>query len=361
MKIKKNHKSYNNIFNSKLLQLINLLNYKLKQLNYYSAINLELEGFYELDTMIKPANLYNSFNDKLTKLGIKAKLKSEFWQNQWEYESNFNISNINKIITDYENFLANIDKIFAPAQPIIKPVIYNWQQLKFNLHKNYPRPIHVPNAIQLNISLWQNGKNLCAQENYLNFLQNLLIDNSINNLVFFLPNQAALDRLLIKEQYNLQDKLMSPDDISGGNQGSIAAYLKLNKKNKPNNMPINLENITYQIAPNQANWQKNARIEFRLASSSYDYNLNLHISFILIIILESIIRYDKNRLYSCNEKKYALPKKFSDINDDNIIARYKKANFFAQKNEFFMQNLADADEIIAIMNLIKNDLASIII
>ncbi len=105
------------------------------------------------------------------------KLK-EFWQQQWEYETNFGIGNLNKIIADYDNFINNLDVIFAPHKVNLKPVIYNWQENKAG------KKIHVPNAIQLNISLWQDGFNLFAQKNYALNVQNIMLANTVHNLIF---------------------------------------------------------------------------------------------------------------------------------------------------------------------------------
>ena len=118
----------------------------------------------------------------------------------------------------------------------------------------------MPNAIQLNISLWKEGLNMLANKNFAFFLQNSLIKNSINNLIFFVPNQESLDRLFLKEDYGLQEKLMSPHDISGGNKGSIACYLEKNKKDLPNNLDINFDNLSYKVLDHQYDWQKNSRI-----------------------------------------------------------------------------------------------------
>ncbi len=61
-----------------------------------SSINIELEGVY-LDNKdlskndFDKNNFYEKANSNLKKLEIKGKLKPEFWKNQWEYESDFQI------------------------------------------------------------------------------------------------------------------------------------------------------------------------------------------------------------------------------------------------------------------------------
>jgi hypothetical protein len=84
------------------------------------------------------------------------------------------------------------------------------------------------------------------------------IKKSIVILIFFIPNQAALDRIFVKDEYDLCEELSSPNNISGGNQGSIACYLELDKKNKPNT-------VDGFFNDEKNNWHEIARIEFRLA------------------------------------------------------------------------------------------------
>ena len=139
-------------------------------------------------------------------------------------------------------------------------VLYDWQKTEVK------KSVHIPNSVQINLSLWKENQNLLVDKNFAYFLQNLLIENSINNLIFFIPNQTALDRIFVKDEYDLKEELSSPNNISGGNQGSVACYLELDKKNKPNT-------IDGVFNEDKNNWYERARIEFRLASSSLNYNL----------------------------------------------------------------------------------------
>jgi hypothetical protein len=331
----KNKKQKTNYFNntnsSELIDTIISVQNCLELKSTRPSINIELEGVYFDNQHLPKDEFYNKTNLQLHNFGIKAKLKPEFWNNQWEYESNLQIGNVNQTIDSYQKFLKNINQIFSPQIPKIEPISYNWQKLE-------DRVIHIPNSIQINISLWKEGFNILANKNYAIFLQNLLIKNSIQNLIFFIPDQKSLDRLFLKEKYSLQDKLISPCDISGGRKGSIACYLEKNKKNLPNVLNIDFDNLDYKIAGHQYTWQKNARIEFRLASASLDYNLELHILFVMIIALESLMLYKEDKNYEEAKNCYRPPAKFYHHRDDNIISRYKNGSFFKKKIAFFLKN-----------------------
>ncbi len=324
----RNNSHLKGICNSKLLNVIVLIENYLELENIKPSINIELEGVYLDNENLSQNEFYQKANLQLKNLGIKAKLKPEFWHNQWEYESDFQIGNTAQTIDGYKKFLENIDAIFAPQIPKLQPINYDWQKVK-------DLTIHIPNSTQINISLWNQGLNMLANKNYAFFLQNLLIENSINNLIFFIPNQENLDRLFLKEKYSLQDKLMSPNDISGGNQGSIACYLEKNKKNLPNDFDISADDLNYQILNREHKWQKNARIEFRLASASFEYNLELHILFVMLIVLESVISYQENQNYQATQNSYPIPEKFYHQEEDNVVMRYKNDSFFKNKIALF--------------------------
>ena len=51
------------------------------------------------------------------------------------------------------------------------------------------------------------GVNLLADKNFAYLLQNTLITNSIDNLLFFIPDQLSLDRLLVQNNFALTNEL----------------------------------------------------------------------------------------------------------------------------------------------------------
>jgi len=350
-----NNNLFSNICNPKLMKCILLIDNILEEKGIKSSINIELEGTYLDNDNLQKNNFYQKANNELKKLGIKGKLKPEFWKNQWEYESNFQIGNTIQTINGYQKFYHNTNKIFFPQIPNIQPISYNWQELDGKL-------IHVPNAIQINISLWKKGFNMLSDKNFAFFLQNTLIRDSVNNLIFFIPNQKSLDRLFLKEDYDLKEKLMSPHEISGGTKGSIACYLEKDKKDLPNNLKLNCDNLHYKIADHKYDWQKNARIEFRLASADLEYNLQLHIVFIMLAMLESLILYDEGKEYNQIKATYKVPRKFYDSELDNIITRYEDGLFLDKKTHLFSKKLQEKSfsQLIKILNQVKSELRNLI-
>jgi RNAse (barnase) inhibitor barstar len=203
---------------------------------------------------------------------------------------------------------------------------------------------------------------MLSDKNFAFFLQNSLMRDSVNNLIFFIPNQKSLDRLFLKKDYDLKEKLMSPHEISGGNKGSIACYLDKNKKDLPNDLKLNFDDLHYKIADHKYDWQKNARIEFRLASADLEYNLQLHIVFIMLVMLESLILYDENKKYNQIKTKYKVPRKFYDSEMDNIITRYEDGLFLDKKTHLFSKKLQEKgfSQLIKLLNQVKSELENLI-
>jgi hypothetical protein len=337
------------------MKCILLIENILEEKNIKSSINIELEGTYLDSNDLQKNNFYQKANNELKKFEIKGKLKPEFWKNQWEYESDFQIGNTTQTINNYQKFYKNINNIFFPQIPNIQPISYKWHELGGKL-------IHVPNAMQINISLWKKGFNMLSDKNFAFFLQNSLIRDSVNNLIFFIPNQKSLDRLFLKKDYDLKEQLMSPHEISGGTKGSIACYLEKNKKDLPNNLKLNCDNLHYKIADHKYDWQKNSRVEFRLASADLEYDLKLHIVFIMLAILESLIIYDEDKKYHQMKTTYKVPRKFYDSESDNIIKRYEDGLFLDKKTHLFSRNLQEKgfSQLIKILNQVKNEMEDLI-
>jgi len=315
------------MFNSKLKESNNWIEKTLKERQLKISINIEAEGGYRInESNFDENNFYNQTNQRIRNLNINARIKPEFWANQWEYESDFQISNVNKVLQDYDKFLDNLNEIFEPQTPIFEPILFDWQKTKEG------KSVHIPNSVQLNLSLWKDNKNFLVDKDFACLLQNLLIENSINNLIFFIPNQAALDRIFLRNEYDLWEELSSPNDISGGNQGSIGCYLELNKKNQPNTK----EGFFNEY---KNNWHERARIEFRLASSSLNYNIYLHTFFVMIITFEAILTYQETSKNIPNNNSYNIPRVFADDGVDSLKLRFLKGNFFEEKLNFFKKYL----------------------
>ena len=334
------------MLNRKLEELINFVEEILQERQIKISINIEVEGGYKInESNFDENHFYNKINQAIKSFNINARIKPEFWKNQWEYESDFQVGKVNNVLQDYDKLLDNLNKIFAPQTPIFEPILYDWQQTEVG------KSVHIPNSVQINLSLWKENQNLLVDKNFAYFLQNLLIENSINNLIFFIPNQAALDRIFVKDEYDLKEELSSPNNISGGNQGSVACYLELDKKNKPNT-------IDGVFNEDKNNWYERARIEFRLASSSLNYNIYLHTFFVMIIALEAVLKYQKNSQTKAIENSYEIPRAFAGDDLESVKSRYEKGNFFEEKIDSFKKYLNEEQFFFLDKNfeLVKNSL-----
>ncbi len=149
---------------------------------------------------------------------------------------------------------------------------------------------------------------------------------------------------------------MSPHDISGGSNGSIAYYAEHNKKNEQNKLNIDFSKIQYQIKTHQDNWHKFARIEFRLASASLQYNLHLHVLFMLInlYLAHQIYSTKKQNILPQNQKSYLLPKYFSHEIEDNIIARFLNSGFTINKDFLFAESKHSQEINILLKQFLEN-------
>lgn len=295
------------------------------------SFNLEIEG------VIKHSNQqhinFEQLNKTRQELGIQGQFKPEFWKNQWEFETTFGIGNVSSTLQNYTRFINNLNTLFYPLKPLLIPVAYQFEtgeiaKQNTNIFVNTSKVIHIPNAIQVNISLWKEKQNLLANKAFAYHLQNKLIKNSVSNLLFSIPNQRALDRLHLTSSYNLSQELCSPHNISGGHTGSIAYYAETNKKNSPLNPDHIILNQHGKMEFFRNNWQEKARIEYRLASSCLDYNIYNHCSFILLNCLSSYFSFRQSPQKS-NPKVYAISKTFNGKHPSSIVNQFRKSKFLS--------------------------------
>ncbi len=108
--------------------------------------------------------------------------------------------------------------------------------------------------------------------------------------------------------------------------------MELDKKNKPNI-------VDGFFNDEKNNWHERPRIEFRLASSSPNYNIYLHTFFVMIIALEAVLKYQQNNQTTAISNSYNIPRIFADDALDSVESRYEKGNFFEEKLNFFKENL----------------------
>jgi len=289
---------------------ITLLQTYLASLGYRAQIHFELEGCYHIASENnKTAKLdFNAINQYLQRLNIDGEIVSEYWQNQWEYVSLFNgqtplkeAMNLHQVITNLPQWFQGLYNHHGTVKTLISPVVWSGDKGKLALGSeqiftNDTRAVHIPNAVQLNVSVLDcAGNNLIAKADFGEYLQYCFLRTSYECSLLYLPEEAAFERLALKTRYGLAQELCSPTDISGGHQGSVALYKKVGKHNQ--NMgeePLLYDNFN-QVLTVQQNWQKTARIEHRLGAASIHYNPYINVLYGLLNVIDAVEAYEKKK------------------------------------------------------------------
>lgn len=295
---------------------IELLQYQLSCYKIRPIIHFELEGCYQPDQIQHPTKLHSAdftkMNQRLRDHSILGIIKPEFWQYQWEYASCMNDQSPLRVASDLNKFMHVIPQIMAEqgiANVIIKPVVWSGDSMGY--HQNSStlfctenKAIHIPNAVQINISARDTkDNNILTINQYGENLQTKLLETSYECSLLFLPDNESFQRLQLKTNFNLSSELTSPQKLSGGHQGSIAFYTTHDKHNRQitgRNL-VNKKNQT--VAHNKEYWRQASRIEHRLGASSYQYNPYVNIAFVLANMVESSQGFlDNNEHYQIEKK-----------------------------------------------------------
>jgi len=293
----------------------------LEQLGYRAQIHFELEGCYRFENNLEKKLDFSQINQCLRQLGIEGEIVCEYWRNQWEYVSLFNgqtplkeADNLQRVITKLPQLFQQFYGKNTVVETLIQPVVWSGDQGKLiqgsdQIFTNDTRAVHIPNAVQLNVSVLDHrGDNLIAKEGFGEHLQNCFLRTSLECCLLYLPEEAAFERLALKTRYGLAQELCSPVDISGGHQGSIALYKKLGKHNQNMGEEPLLYDSYNNILSVQQNWQKTARIEHRLGAASIHYNPFVNVLYGLLNVLEAVQTYQqKPSILTDNFTPVSLP------------------------------------------------------
>ncbi|MFT5756627.1 MAG: hypothetical protein ACI9LM_001347 [Alteromonadaceae bacterium] len=310
--------------NALAIEAISIIQAYIAQLGFHPSIHFELEGCYQ-PTKGKSFSLnYNLINKQLAYLDIDGELVPEYWQCQWEYVSKMNHQQPLKEANNLTRAIANIPYLLSLQgieRTLIKPVVWSGDKGKLalgchNIFTNDNRAVHIPNAIQMNVSATnQAGENIIANNYFGEYLQQCFMKTSLACCLLYLPEEEAFERLALKERYGLAQELCSPIDISGGHQGSIALYKELGKHNqKMGEQPL-LFNKFNEVMVSEIDWKKTARIEHRLGAASLDYNAYVNVIYGLLNLVDAIEVYSEGKCQSLLNKEQPdvdLPKSLYD-------------------------------------------------
>ncbi|WP_245942603.1 hypothetical protein [Candidatus Colwellia aromaticivorans] len=340
------------------IDAINLVQNYLERLGYKAQIHFELEGCYRFDNNVDQKLDFSQINQCLRELDIEGEIVGEYWRNQWEYVSLFNgqtplkeAHNLHRVITRLPQLFQQLYGKNAVIETLIQPVVWSGDQGKLisgssQIFTNDTRAVHIPNAVQLNVSVLDSrGNNLIVEEGFGEYLQNCFLRTSLECCLLYLPEEAAFERLALKTQYGLAQELCSPVDISGGHQGSIALYKKLGKHNQNMGEEPLLYDSHNNVLSVQQNWQKTARIEHRLGAASIHYNPYINVLYGLINVLDTVQAYEKKTcLLTDSFTPIALPSSlFTDKKNTATLGAldlFKASTWFSDSINFIEEKTA---------------------
>ncbi len=279
------------------------MQHQIQYLGYSPFVHFELEGGYSPSDQNSAAGRetldYDTINRELADLSIKGRLKPEYWRFQWEYVSTFEGQSPLEVADDLVAALDVLPRLLNKngAQNIlIKPVLWGGDQSRLateceTIFSAKKQTVHVPNAIQINISaVDETEQNVIPNEGLGEDLQRCLLETSRECSLLFLPEQEAFERLQLKDRFGLSRELSSPNDLSGGHQGSIALYKQLGKHNQlMGEIPLLYDNRQTVIASKQ-DWRPLSRIEHRLGASSLLYNPYANTAFALANLCDALLQ-----------------------------------------------------------------------
>ncbi|UAA39026.1 hypothetical protein KIH87_01265 [Paraneptunicella aestuarii] len=328
-----------NAFQSNLLPTLQSLTEKLVQQGFIPKVHFELEGAYS-PAKSHQALDFHAVNQKLKTANIAGELKTEYWQYQWEYVSHYH----DQTPAEEAQHLANaifqlpgIMKQCGAQEVFLKPVVWGGDQGRYiqgssSIFSTDRRPVHIPNAVQINVSIQDlNKKNLIATTSLGEWLQWHLLQTSYACCLLFLPEEDAFHRLGLRHNYSLDAELSSPFELSGGHQGSIALYREKGKHNQDMGIVPLLYGSHDQVLSYHQDWHSTARIEHRLGATSQHYDPYLNVLFILLNILEAIESWQIHPGFPPQYTTKALPKSLYDNNKETGAISLFKQDYWLSK------------------------------
>ncbi|WP_448546616.1 hypothetical protein [Thalassotalea fusca] len=342
------HNEVTSLFKSVIVSLQELINYQ----GITPKIHFEVEGCFVPLISPRGAVSFEGVNRRLKHLGIDGKIIPEYWRNQWEFVSAFHGQTPLKEAQNIATLIKRLPELFKQeniGELLIRPVVWSGDKGKLapkchSIFTQDNRAVHIPNAIQMNISVWDDrtNENLLVSEEFGAHLQQILMQRSRDCSLLFLPEEDAFARFSLKTQYGLARELCSPSDISGGHQGSIALYKQWGKHNQPMGIKTLLVNTNNDILLSQQDWHSTTRIEHRLGASSVFYNAYSNVIFALLCVIEAL-NESANKVNVDTEicaEKFMLP---SSLYDTTVGVHCAKGDTEECENHLgaislFMQN-----------------------
>lgn len=348
------------------IKAICILQSYLSSQQLFAHVHFELEGCVRSKTQQTVIIDFTKINQAIAFHGIEGELVPEYWRNQWEYVSLFagqsplkEAQNLTKVM----KILPILFKQQGIDEVLINPVIWGGDQAQLlhgskNIFQGLNKTIHIPNAIQINVSISDDKhNNLIATSLLGEYLQQSFINTSLNCALLYLPEHDAFERLKLKSEYGLNDELCSPIDISGGHQGSIALYREYGKHNQMLGEDVLIVNHLNEPLVKQVNWQRTARVEHRLGAASLHYNAYVNVVFALLNVIDAVeMFHEALDQYQFNNVSQALPLSlYDDKQGVGAYSLFKEDTWFEQRlNQIEKSMIVDkSDQLLNIGSLIK--------
>lgn len=287
---------------------IEVLQDQIAQLGFTPYVHFELEGGYiPQPAMHKKGNApldYDTINQALAEISIQGRLKPEYWRHQWEYFSSFEGQTPLKVATDLAWVIQNLPIILkqnGAKEVYIKPVVWGGDRGRLapdcdNIFSAATELVHVPNAVQMNISAVDaRHDNVIPRQGMGEYLQFRLLRTSCECSLLYLPEPEAFERLQLKDRFGLSRELSSPNDLSGGHQGSVALYREKGKHNQLMGEEPLLYDSKHSVIATKQNWRPLSRIEHRLGASSLLFNPYAAAAFALANLSDALIAISTSR------------------------------------------------------------------
>ncbi len=331
------------------IQAIKLLQEYIQHLGFNPAVHFELEGCFQVNINEQAFSLnYPEINQQFVIAGIDGELVAEYWQNQWEYVSLFNGQSPLKEAENLTRAIKLIPHILDKQgvnKTLIKPVVWAGDKGKLangssDIFTNETRAVHIPNAVQLNVSATDSlGNNIIFDRGFGEYLQQCFLDTSLNCCLIYLPEEEAFERLALKSKYGLAAELCSPIDISGGHQGSIALYKEVGKHNQAMGEEPLLYDHNNNVLVSQQNWQKTARIEHRIGASSLQYNAYFNIIYTLLNLIDALEVYKVDKCRELLRKETHQQDLPCSLYDNDLGAKLGAISLF-ENDAWFSESLS---------------------
>jgi len=338
-------------------RVIILLQRYIEHLGFQPLVHFELEGCCQFANQESGKQIdFQQVSKALAELNIDGELVPEYWKNQWEYVSQLNGQTPLKEAKNLALAIEKLPSILARqgiTNTHIKPVVWSGDTGKLaegcdNVFSHDARAVHIPNAVQINISaIDSKGNNIIPQAYFGEYLQQCFIKSSLACCLLYLPEEEAFERLALKSRYGLSAELCSPINISGGHQGSIALYKEVGKHNQKMGLEPLLVDKDQQVILSRHNWRKTARIEHRLGASSRQYNPYVNVAFALVNLIQALEVYQQG---NCRQAlapltdEIPLPQSLYDNDGEpGAISLFAKSNWFSERINRVQSFLAAQD------------------